>query len=1468
MKHYKSFVVILLITLFFISCSSKSNTTFQKNDANGAESEPFSMLQEYPAIQEGFTSLDEYTFNELLAGALYDNVQEIGEPPQWILITADQNTINKITDMLPAVRDVLGRVIDQNDLDWPTDTYDYEKDFYSMVDTLTTSDLGVSNELISLLRKVVGYIYDVHGSELETVMDDLIAFLQDNEGQNIGTELPLLQEALGKLLVKTNSTFTYSGKDTYLGNATKGMDVLLSALKDIIKYDPEAREALYDVLNELGGLLTATTNGKTFAQVLKEAMVNLEDYTTVGGSIYDNSNTSIKYNYNRNDSTYYVNTELRNGLKQMWPVLVGLFVKAKGDWDSTGRDDYSPIYDPQEGRSALEYLTQKLYDLKLNCGIDFTNYEIEPSLKRMVEYNGFGEPRSSASYKVSYLDHLLFTLIASYDFGFLTRKVTASPFNDPIEPFQNNYVNNFTSGSGGLTARLHGLPTGGIMTINDSLYAMKCGLKEARSSSQNYTMWWLGAYNLALDSRVTENTWAGKTGGLVTSVNLWNRGQGGYLFRSSTSFTKDQASSNKYYQGYDFPALALLSGACAGDAGIPNGGRTGITPDSNETTVGGNNDYRTYYPYVGNGLGELNTGRWTMGWIARACWEGEGPYYYAPANAPTVSISGKTYYIYFRPDGRIYALVHKANPSVPSTWEYFYPVDGGNDVKDKSNVQLGQYWLRENRYKYSWQTDHYLIRSTNINYHDDSNHAPGGWTGYYSPAKVVGTTGLNRFKMHSLQGTTGRNQYGDDLDAFVSNSGALTFWEKIPEGTPKDSNDYNYWKRECASQEEAMFRNFQWLMLEKKFVLIMPMTSYVRIRAVAGGMCTMNLYIDAPVFTIIEANGIVGMATAKKTGSVGTWVKLGNDGSSINRSQPNGPNGALVNYGDSREPGDGRLWVLIKEDSSYDNIIGIVDGDYVDIDTIWTTILGDGNVLPNIIADNIEAIARMAFLQSGNYIPSNSSEIGNTSSTTWQNRNKLLPIVVALAGDLHEKSYYKPPASGYWYNFAEADKHRYPLKYLRDLLGALASPLMRYYKTPYTGATKGWFVPQIQTPTFTGYTGEYGFFTPKPISSTVDFKPRSSLRTVANILTENQVPNADGLIPALANGKVVSRLLAMLQDVGQYGAGANAVYIDTDKTSTDYTQWGARRRLFYGLEQIITRIKCSQSTELSDGFSYYNISTTGWNYPGWIFTKDTSDTSLDVDLDIGLNELIGSSDTDETPEPGEKGLAVYVDNRPLDNSNPNRNWINFDKMFNGIAELLSTTGTTNGQYCITEDLISLLDKVFTGVDLGDNHLKALRHTLGILLYKYDTSTGQWVVPTDLKNLLTNNLPGLLECYRGHYNELLSFMNDMLADDGFLETFLHDFNTSYTSEELLHQIYDLLGDEVITNPNSALWSNLEQILTLLYINLDDAEKGRYYSESDGSFDRLVYTAPYKGDVADYIYGPDFNPYQTLGWILSK
>ena len=65
------------------------------------------------------------------------------------------------------------------------------------------------------------------------------------------------------------------------------------------------------------------------------------------------------------------------------------------------------------------------------------------------------------------------------------------------------------------------------------------------------------------------------------------------------------------------------------------------------------------------------------------------------------------------------------------------------------------------------------------------------------------------------------------------------------------------------------------------------------------------------------------------------------------------------------------------------------------MDNLWSDVLGDGNLLPEIITQNFDPISRLAFVTSGNTIASNDPLIGDYGYYTWQTRNKLLPVIVA-----------------------------------------------------------------------------------------------------------------------------------------------------------------------------------------------------------------------------------------------------------------------------------------------------------------------------------------------------------------------------------------------------------------------------------------------------------------------------------------
>ena len=588
------------------------------------------------------------------------------------------------------------------------------------------ASLNMKPDVYMLLYKTLGYFDEryVQTGQVETVMTDLRTFLADASGQTFTTLLLNLQEGLGKILLRADSTIRYNDpldpqggahgiEDTKLGNAVSGVDYLLHGITDMIAtantYDGDvARQNLYDMLREIGMLVRSLKGGsEPYYPAFKNLLKNLDNYYTIGTgtNTYD---TSAVYNHQTVGTTwgtdnYYVNAELRNSLKEMWPSLAKLFIRERDD--ASDNSDYSIIRNSataaSNSRSTVEVLARTLHQLKI-AGIDYSdtaNHALEPSLKRLVQYNAFGNTRPS-TYNVSFLDHLLFTIGAGYNFGYLTRPV--DPPGVSGEPYSNRPSPGFGAGMNPASYQ-HGAATGGILTLNDSLYALtNGGLHVTAVACSMITVLdnWTDSYNLGMAIRTQ---------------------QGPMVWRSSAPFNMPPSANNQFYIGYDYPSLLLLPAGAAGDAGIPNGGQKAITPTDDSATPSTNaavssNDFRTYFPKVADGVGDLNTGTWIFSWIARACWDGAGPYYATtiPADKPatktfTMPVNGsRTVNIYYKPNGEEYAYVYKSS----TPWEYYYPdktTSGyGNDAQDPNDTATPK--QRYNRYRDTLKSDYYMLQ--------------------------------------------------------------------------------------------------------------------------------------------------------------------------------------------------------------------------------------------------------------------------------------------------------------------------------------------------------------------------------------------------------------------------------------------------------------------------------------------------------------------------------------------------------------------------------------------------------------------------------------------------------------------------------------------------------------------------------------------------------------------------------------
>ena len=1143
--------------------------------------------------------------------------------------------------------------------------------------------------------------------------------------------------------------------NTDLGNSVKGLITLLHGLNSIAASDLSMRTTIDSILQtDLPALLGATDTA-----TMETLIQNLADHYApdeIGNNTYD---TDASYN----NASPYVNASIKETMRDTFPGIVKLFIR---DDASGAKDDSYVIFKSSKGYSPVEALTVALAQLK-SSGIDYAvpGNELEPSLKRMVEYNAYGTPRSS-NYPVSALDHMMYTIAMGYYFGYLTYPMAGNSTNG--EPFSNSPI-----GSHG-GAYQHGAPTKGILTINDTMYPLtSTGL----NTVANIEIMWVGTEIL--------NTWS-DTYSLVMAHRLE---QGKYVWRSNSSFNPAGGGGSQtgddiyeFYMGYDYPAQLLLGPCAIGDAGLPNGGQKAITPSSNGTTPSApgsenQNDFRTYFPLAADGKGVLNTGTWMFNWISRACWDGAGPYYYAPSRSggadeeTSFNWPGKgvrTVNVYYKPNGEVYAYVYKGTPN-----EYYYPASSttgiGNDVADTDASANGQ---RFNRYRYIYKSDYYAVQRG----HEHGTTTLCGNTVSNTNGLAFAIPPMNQSGSSCVAGTTGTNKYS--LNGMGSGTAAKQFWayEKVQEWTNDDvaTNDPGYKiignnSRECATQEEAIFRNYQWLTLEKKFLFILPMCLFADWTVGGGILGTTDGYLDSAAFVVIEANGLVGLSNARRNpNGMGYWNILNSEGigndNTLCRNSPD--------YGNSYRPADSRIIPFtIPFSQTIPGGFGITGGSITNGNinaSVVYGLLGSGYVLPNIIGDNIAPVQRLGFVNQTAYVASRGFL---TTDEMYSTRNKVLPIFTALAGVMSDGTYYDASsggATGHDYNYSASAAHKYPLNdFMEGVMIPLSKPLFRYYS-----ANGGRWVPRMEDEDINDYQGaaygdDYSYFMPKIYSDSrlPDFRPRSSLRTMLSFLEGNANNATDGLLPKLVdNSGLVTRLLGLLQKLG------------------DDSLASQRTEVFKGLEQLVTGMKINKSENITAGRTFLDYSKYAW-----IFNKRNED--LDMEDFLGYEGPYRASD----------------------------NWSDFEDFYGLVRSLVG------GSRDITPNLVNVVNAVLAQ-SLTEDQIHGLIYTAGKIFARYNQvyPGGAWHYHGDtadndaLKQMLMI-LPQMHDILADggtgdKYYLMMENMDKILSDkEGIAHYLIGNMTTTYGTEQVVKDLYDFLNWHIVSDANSPLWDDLALML---------------------------------------------------------
>ncbi|TGK19271.1 hypothetical protein EHO61_07315 [Leptospira fluminis] len=419
-----------------------------------------------------------------------------------------------------------------------------------------------------------------------------------------------------------------------------------------------------------------------------------------------------------------------------------------------------------------------------------------------------------------------------------------------------------------------------------------------------------------------------------------------------------------------------------------------------------------------------------------------------------------------------------------------YTIDG-NMYKDSNGVDL--------IYKSSWNTSEYRIKV--------SDTASGTCSG----------TGLCRWV-----GPGGRETSANSSDNSFSSvaSGANASGAKGWSIPVWEINKDDQTQRAVNSDEEAIYKNFQWLLHEKRMVAVIPL------RASLG----VGVPYKMAAFVTLIGNGLTGLMGAVPILQDGpnctdkingiwrvkqTYLKPGCASSTQPNFRQPGIPVLQANYSDV--PGDSMFyleaWDYGTTGSGPLTFNSLGDTSVYSIFYPPTSSYG---VIPESIAANFGVMERLSFLTSNRVLASPAdSTYGVSVDSAWDSRNRLLPLIVALAQTLDD----------------QADATHNPFQILTGLSGSLTRPLLGRITDPETGSgSRQIDVVKIMNSdssirSNSAGPDEYLFRYLDPVTQ----KP---IRSPLSLLAESERRYQDGLLNLMSRTELLSTFVTMLAEMG------------------------------------------------------------------------------------------------------------------------------------------------------------------------------------------------------------------------------------------------------------------------------------------------------------------------------------------------
>ncbi|TGM05358.1 hypothetical protein [Leptospira jelokensis] len=343
---------------------------------------------------------------------------------------------------------------------------------------------------------------------------------------------------------------------------------------------------------------------------------------------------------------------------------------------------------------------------------------------------------------------------------------------------------------------------------------------------------------------------------------------------------------------------------------------------------------------------------------------------------------------------------------------------------------------------------------------------------------------------------------------------------EYPEFDSSNGSDYHITEinipeneRAVGSDEEAFYKNFYWLMYQKRYVIVVP----VALEALGDT-------IQDAVYIVIIANGLKGLIDVKpycnesqcSEFDSGRWLHANTFIKNDIKSQGN-----LQNF--SNLAGDScflvEVWGYGISANASSNL-GFVDD--TTFQQVYRLLFSKFNSpsefygpIPPVISAGFPSVERLGFLAEGNL-----REI--SFGSLWEKRNHLLPIISSIA----QASVLTSDPS--------QNKNSFTL--LTNFIQVLNRPFLFESLDPTAASdTEDTASPNRNVMTrqyrIRGNSGAFGIRSPN-MPNLALYYPNTQLRSHLSFLIENQRKWNDGILNAMSKGRLLSSLLETIYQFG------------------------------------------------------------------------------------------------------------------------------------------------------------------------------------------------------------------------------------------------------------------------------------------------------------------------------------------------